>query len=454
MSLYLNLNIKASLIKYLRTSLFILGFSALLSACATSPTGGQQTQYPPNGTAPVTGPSPDPATVKTPKTPKPKTPDVKPPEPKTPISKEGLTPAFMDAKDMTRVAIILPFSAKSGRLRAEANSMLLAAELALFSREDDNVLLIALDSRGTAEGAKQAARSAKKQGADVVLGPILASSVKASQKELRKPGTPMIAFSTDTSVAGNGVYLLSFPPEAEVARVTNFAAQAGASKFAYIGPDSVYGRRVLGAYRQQAAQTGGMINGVETYAGKDISVMQAPAQRLAAFYGTPAEIRAGKEPGYHAVMLPERGDALRSLAPLMSFYNEEVRSANVQFLGTGHWNHEDAAREPALNGGIFAGPDLEGKNAFNAQYDAVYGEEPSGLASLAYDALNIAAFIADGKPEERTEKLTDKSGFFGVDGLVQFSLDGKPKRGLAVYQIRNGRFRVIDAAPRSTDGAF
>ena len=30
---------------------------------------------------------------------------------------------------------------------------------------------------------------------------------------------PVIAFSTDTDTAGNGVYLLSFPPEIEVARV-------------------------------------------------------------------------------------------------------------------------------------------------------------------------------------------------------------------------------------------
>jgi len=450
MSVYLNLNIKASLLKYLRYFLLILGFSAFLAGCATSPTGNQQTQRPTN----QQGPAPDngPATRPGPNTKDPKTATPKTPTPKTPSSKDGLTPIFMDSKDITRIAIILPFSAKSERLRAEASSMLLAAELALFTRDDDNVLLIALDSRGTPEGAKQAAKSAQKQGASVILGPILAGSVKASGKEARKSGTPVIAFSTDTSAAGNGVYLLSFPPEAEVARVSEYAAQSGARKFAYIGPNSVYGRRVLGAYRAQVANLDGVMSGVETYAGKDISVMQDPAQKLALYYGTSEEILAGKDPGFHAVMLPEGGIALRSLAPLLSFYNEEVRSSNVQLLGTGLWNHEDAAREPALNGGIFAGPDIEGKTAFNAQYDAVYGEDPSRLAALAYDGLNIAAFIADGDPKDRTEKLTDKAGFFGVDGLVQFDRDGLPRRGLAIYQIRNGRFIIIDAAPRTADG--
>ena len=73
----------------------------------------------------------------------------------------GSPHGFMDEKDIKRIAILLPFSAKSSRLRAEANSMLRAAELALFAREDDNVLLIALDSAGTVSG--RAASNAKRR---------------------------------------------------------------------------------------------------------------------------------------------------------------------------------------------------------------------------------------------------------------------------------------------------
>ncbi len=363
----------------------------------------------------------------------------------------------MDEKDIKRVAILLPFSAKSSRLRAEANSMLQAAELALFAREDDNVLLIALDSAGTVSGAQQATRNAVKQGADIILGPILAKSVTASGKIARKSGTPVIGFSTDTSVAGNGVYLLSFPPEAEVKRVTQYAAQNGATKFAFLGPNSVYGRRVLGAYRQQVGDLGSLMNGVEIYAGKDITAMQEPAGKLAKLY-TDLEAKniedgnPNGEAAYHAVMLPEGGTALRSLAPLLPFY--DVHWTDVQFMGTGLWNREEVVREPSLNGGIFAGPDMEGKKAFNANYDAVYGEDPSRLSSLAYDGLNIAAFVTGGDKKDQRESLNDPAGFFGVDGLIRFSPAGAPERGLAVYQIKNGRFVIIDPAPRTTDGAF
>ena len=454
MTVYLNFIAKASSITALLRTLFImLGFGLLLSACASTTTA--PLPYPGPNQPPVTQ-RPDP-NIPGPKTPDPQTPDTKIPDTKRPVTTGGLTPPFMDGAKIKRVAILLPFSAKSSRLREEANSMLRAAEMALFAREDHDVLLIAHDSKGSVEGAKQAARKAVSQGADIILGPILAKSVAASGKIARKSGTPVIGFSTDTSVAGRGIYLLSFPPEAEVRRVTQFAAQSGATKFAFLGPDSVYGRRVLGAYREQVNDLGNMMNGVEIYAGKDISVMQEPAGKLAKLYtdleaknieeGNPAG-----EAAYHAVLLPEGGTALRSLAPLLPFY--DVHWTDVQFMGTGLWNREEVVREPSLNGGIFAGPDMEGKKAFNARYDAVYGEDPSRLATLAYDGLNIAAFVTGSDKKQQHKRLNDPAGFFGVDGLVRFNHAGAPERGLAIYQIKNGRFIIIDPAPRTTDGAF
>jgi Periplasmic binding protein len=433
---------------------FIIG-GVLLSACASTPAPKPQypgQQHPDPGQRPV---------IDRPDT---QIPDTKEPagEPDTKDKIIGLSPAFMAGKDIRRVAILLPFSAKSNVLRTEAASMLQAAEMSVFDKGNDNILLIALDSKGTSEGTAQAAQSAITQGADVIIGPILASSVEAAGEVARNYGVPVIGFSTDTSVAGDGVFLLSFPPEAEVARITRYAAEAGASKFAFLGPVSTYGNRVLSAYKNEVRLLDGIMAGVETYAGKDITVMQEPAARLANMFPSPEETAENPEydDPYHVVLLPEGGTALRSLAPLLTFYNENTR--HVQILGTGLWNRDEAAKEPALAGGIFAGPDLEGKTIFNANYDALYGEEPSRLASLAYDGLSIAAFVADGvsgeendtRNDQRIARLIDPAGFFGVDGLVRFTPYGTPKRGLAVYQIKGGRFVVIDPAPKSTDGAF
>jgi hypothetical protein len=282
----------------------------------------------------------------------------------------------------------------------------------------------------------------------------LANNVKASSREAQRTGTPLIAFSTDQTVAGNGTYLLSFPPEAEVDRIVDFAVGTGATRFAFLGPDSAYGRRVKSAYENEVSANFGEITASETYQGNDISVMQAPAQKLAAFYAQGeaiAKANNGTTPmSFEAILLPEGGTALRSLAPLLPYY--EVDPAKVQFMGTSQWANPDTVREPALNRGIFAGPDKDTQQPFLDAYDRTYGETATNLASLAYDAVMVGAFVADGDPRQRYNRAQNPEGFYGVDGLVSFDADGRPDRGLAVYQIRNGRFIVIDPAPRTVLG--
>lgn len=391
--------------------------------------------------------------------PKPQTPDTKPVEtgdtPEVPVEpgtkRAGLTPPFMAPETIKRVAIILPFSTRSKALRAEADGLLKAAELSIFDTKDKSLLLIPIDGGGTKSGSARAAQLAIKKGAEIILGPIKATSVSSVAAVARKNNVPVIGFSNDTKVAGDGVYLLSFPPEADTKRIVEFTAEEGARKFAFLGPNSVYGRRVLAAYRDAISKIGGELVAVETYAGKDITVMQAPAERLARTYAQAKEraLANGEknpEPAFHVVMMPERGTALRSLAPLLPYYDDSLRE--VQFIGTGRWNNEDVAKEPALNGGVFAGPDRRAKQVFETNFDTVYGEEVGNLSALGYDAVKIASYILSTDSKERTAHLVDPQGFYGVDGFVRFGADGRPRRGLAIFQIRNGRIVELEPAPR------
>lgn len=452
-----------------KTFLVLALGAAALAGCETVPQTGGQPPAPVVQRAPVPAPTPaKDAGVKTPET-KPEDTTKEPSAPTNPNptdgaqtaeggkyfnNRQGLTPPHMRGRDTKRVALLLPFSTPSERLREEAASMFRAAELSVFERESADVLLIALDTQGTESGAKSATRAAIKAGADVILGPVIAPNVRAASREAARSKTPVIAFSNDQTVAGSGTYLLSFPPEAEVARVVEYAASSGTTRFAFMGPDSAYGRRVKAAYEASVAQMAGQVTASESYSGNDITVMQTPAQRIAAFHAEgerAARANGGLTPmSFEAILLPEGGTPLRSLAPLLPYY--EVDPADVQFMGTSRWANEDTVREPALNRGIFAGPDKDAQAAFNASYERTYGDAPSNLASLAYDAVTLGAYIADGDPRTRRFRAETPEGFYGVDGLVRFGADGKPERGLAVYQIRNGRFVVIDPAPRNVQG--
>jgi len=367
------------------------------------------------------------------------------------VTRDGITPPHMSGRDLKRMAILLPFSAKSSRLRAEAASMLKAAELAVFNRDDADVVLMALDTGGTESGASSAADAALKSGVDVILGPVLSRSVSGAARRARRKDVPVIAFSTDQKVAGGGTYLLSFPPEAEVKRIVDYAASTGAANFAYIGPQSEYGRRVLAQYQTSVRNNGGDLRESESYDGDDITVMQGPARKIASAYKSHKETAAPEDrQHFEALILPEGGIPLRSLAPLLPYY--DIDPEQVQFLGTSLWHKEEVVREPAINGGIFAGPDQNARQSFKSNYDRQFGEDPSRLASLAYDAVNIGAVVADGTVRTRRMRAEDPTGFFGADGLVRWGADGKPDRGLAVYQIQNGRFVIIDPAPSRAPG--
>ena len=57
-------------------------------------------------------------------------------------------------------------------------------------------------------------------------GPLFAANVQAAAGVTRAAGKPIIAFSTDASVAARSVYLLSFLPQTEVDRVVDEAVAA------------------------------------------------------------------------------------------------------------------------------------------------------------------------------------------------------------------------------------
>ena len=66
----------------------------------------------------------------------------------------------------------------------------------------------------------------------------------------------------------------------------------------------------------------------------------------------------------------------------------------TQLLGTGVWNDPRVLKLPQLQGAWFSAPDNAGFNAFAQRYKAKFNSEPARLATLAYDAMTLAAALA------------------------------------------------------------
>lgn len=400
-------------------------------------------------------------------------PETRPDEPGAPTSYDRrayVEPLHLQGEEPVRVGLLLPFTASSEAAQRIASAMFDAAQLAAFEAGDSRFLLIPKDTKGTAADAAAAARSALADGAEILLGPLFAEEVTAVADVARPAGAPVIAFSSDTASAGDGVFLLSFPPEIEIARVTDYAVLNGMSRFGLIAPATTYGERVSSAFAEEIYVRGGVLVHEERYA-QEPSAMLEPAKRLARYAKevVPSALRHGYDPttpqnpandegviyGFQAVLMPEQGTLLRALAPLLPYYDVDIQK--VKLLGVSGWNNPRLTREPALRGGWFAAPDPTVTRAFDQRYKTAFGEEPPRLASLSYDAALLAARLAQA-PRRRgrfdASAITDPNGYFGADGLFRLMEDGTVERGLAILEIQPGGIQVIDPAPKSFSAGF
>lgn len=370
----------------------------------------------------------------------------------------------------TRVGLLLPLSGPDSAA-ALGHAMLNAAMLALFDIGGKRLLLMPRDTAGTPEGAGRAAMELVGEGAEIILGPLFNTSVQATATIARASGLPVIAFSSDRRVAGNGVYLLSFTPYQEVDTVIGFAASRGLKRFAVLAPDDPYGLAVLEAAREAVLRHGAELAQAEFYSpsGEDLD---KSVKRLAHYHSRRQALLARRKEleksqaqsakpmlealrktdtlgdlDYDAVLLPEGGELLKSLAPLLPYY--DIDTVEIRMLGTGRWDDAKVRLEPALLGGWFAGADRTAAANFRNHYRAVFGHRPPRLASLAYDAMALAAILAQeaGGPDFSARAITDPDGFAGSDGIFRFGPDGVAERGMAVLEIRRDSFRVRQKAP-------
>jgi len=335
-----------------------------------------------------------------------------------------------------RVALVLPLSAQ-GNAGVAAQSMRNAAEMALAEFKNPNVQLLVKDDGGTPQGAQSAAQQAMSEGAEIIVGPLFAQSVSAVGQVARARNIPVIAFSTDASVAARGVYLLSFLPETDVRRIVEFAAARGKRSFAALLPDNAYGAVVEAAFQQEVARRSGRVVALEKYP-TDANRMNEAVRRVA---------QAANQ--VDSIFIPDGADAVPQVVQALSANGVNLK--RVQLLGTGLWDDPRIFSTPALDGGWYAAPESAGFRDFSGRYRARYGQDPVRTATLAYDAVALVAALVKTQGLQRFSEavLTNPSGFAGIDGVFRFRPEGTNERGLAVLRVAPAGGQVISPAPRS-----
>ncbi len=395
--------------------------------------------------------------------------DVAAPEPAEDADEAAAAPEAAPA--VARVGLLLPLS---GRYASEGETLLRAAQLALFDTADEYFLLLPRDTEGTATGAERAALALLEEGVDLILGPLFSEGVSAVASHARARNVTVVAFSTDRAAASEGVYLLGHTPRAQIRRVFAHAAAKGHREIALLVPDTRYGAAVLVEAWAAAEAFGLSPTRVRTYApdasdaaevvralaeyDKRAQALKDERAALARQNDAAARQRLGRLATldtlgalpFDALLLADGGARLRQVAPLLPYY--DIDPAKIRLLGTGLWEDPVTLGEPALAGGWFAGPDTAARRHFESRYRRIFGEAPGAIATVAYDATALAAALARAGAAFDPAAIGNRGGFLGADGLFRFDEEGIAERGLAIFEVASGgETSIVSPAPSRFD---
>lgn len=351
---------------------------------------------------------------------------------------EIYTPKDKKGKKLVRIALLAPFNSPSNAIKAEADALRAATELAIKDKGDGSQIIMPIDSGDSATTSAIAAKRAIQTGADFIIGPLFSSGVSAVAPYAQANDTLLFSLSTDTKEAGNGVFLLSFLPEDEARRIVSYAGKRGIKKLILLVPQSQYGERIEQAATKAAQRAGITIIGTARYdSTRNASVNGAAAAQTA------AKFVVGTNYNDTAILIPERGNMLKYLASVLSKNGASV--SKVRYLGTGLWNDDSVLQDSRLLGSWFVAPDNSKRAEFERHIKNATNQPATRLAGMGYDgAALIASLSKNGDSSKITARsLENSNGFDGVDGRFRFD-NGVIERAMSVLEVSPTGVKTIE----------
>ena len=363
------------------------------------------------------------------------------------------------------VALLLPLS---GQMAPIGQVLQNAAKLAYTGNSGPPLDI--RDTGGTPAGAAAAAQAALAAGDGLILGPLTSGEARAVQPLAQAAGVNDLAFTNDGTLAAPGFWPMGITPTQQVHRIVQAAQQAGRTQVAALLPDTQFGHSLGDALQSETVALGEpapqitfyepdfgsltqAVRDMSGFAGRggavDDQIKAAQALNTDAGRATVQQLQHQQipPPSFNALFLGATSvDSLAEVASLLPYYS--VNQPQVQLLGPSLWGSiaGEMASNAVLNGALFAAPDPQAAAAFNAKYQAVYGNMPPAIAEIAFDAAAIARLAASGAGYTNAV-LADPSGFTGTNGPLLLLPNGQVLRGLAVLRVQPGGAVVAAPAP-------
>ena len=373
---------------------------------------------------------------------------------------DGYGDIATDDAQSRRIAVLLPLT---GQNASVGKTIRTSVETAVLQNAPKNLTVTFHD---TNRDFAETINTVLSENPSVIVGPVFADRVR-TLRDAKSPDLPVISFTSDATALGNGVLTMNLMPTNSVETIIQEMKSDGVQRFIIMAPDTTSGHLMAGTAKNASSIYEIPLIGIFYYNEKDpesIKNISATASMNAA--RTSAHTRArqvlsdilineritaleksslntqleklaktdtvGSVP-YDAVLFLGNGDDTKSLASFLRYYNVGARDA--KFYGTTMWDGSDIASDFTMAGAKFATLPPTSPE-FSELYTSVSGSAPSRLASIGYDATNIAiGTIYSGK--STASYLLDPSGYNGTDGLFRMKPTGESERGLRIVQLNN-----------------
>lgn len=301
------------------------------------------------------------------------------------------------------------------------------------------IKLITLDTRGdSAEAANAVSRLIDVEKVVALIGEVASSLSLAGGRVAQRRQVPMVSpSSTNPKVTqvGDYVFRVCFLDPFQGKVMATFARKTLNLQQVAILKDikNDYSIGLADAFRAAFTGLSGTIAAEQSYSQGDTDF----SAQLTAIKGTNAQ--AIFVPGYYSEVgaIARTAERLGIKAPL---------------LGGDGWDAPDLIKiaGAALNGSFFSNhfaSDVASPLAqkFVADFKARYGQEPSGLGALGYDAAAVLIHAIEragsALPKAIRDALAQTKNFQGVSGNISIDSDRNAQKSAVVLKIVDGKYK-------------
>jgi outer membrane PBP1 activator LpoA protein len=345
-----------------------------------------------------------------------------------------------------QIALLLPLSGRRASVGEAVQNGFLGAYFATAGGLDDRQTIHVYDVN-TEGGASAAYATAVADGAEFVVGPLLAGNVVELANDILVP-VPVLTLNylPQNTLAPPGLYQFALSPEDEALAAAERAIADGHSHALAMVPDSNWGRRVFASFATAFESMGGTVldsrrfatgtpdfsNTIEDLMGLSGSVRRY--QRLRANIGAPLQFDPRRRQDADFIFLAADASAGRLIKSQLKFHY----SGDLPVYSTSSINAMDGRSDSDLNGVMFADtPWIIGPQSWIQHLPALYEEHwpeqrrLGRLHAMGYDAYYLVGSL-----------FASRGGFMdeidGATGELFLADDGRVHRRMAWAQFQRG----------------